>query len=635
MLMNVPVPCDWANDFLVDMIPSARSPGSAAAPYDEIFADRHGCGPTGWPLTDFGLVIITNKAAGHLTGRHQLVIGGGAAAVTTVDSPGVIITPITPGNASAYWIDCDATAVNIWLAFTAINGPIQTIHLWRGGDPGNNILTAAAKAALANFSGIRTMNWGTNNSQDIEWADRATPGSAPRHRYIKHFPDGSDLPWGMSSGAGLESYPMVPWETHIAAAAELQKDLWICVPAMASDDYIQKLAALFGATFPTNLTLYVEYGNETWDALFEANLWMVFDGQPTAGSWDAFRAKRAARTIFVSDTFKAALKNVRIVDAGQVGYNPSTEWQASDIAAIKAAGRDPSKVIDMIALAPYVDLVYPPVLDANGQPEKDQWGNPVAPTEAQKLAFIAAQTPAQLCAALLTAVNGWVTDQLTAYAAFAQANGIAGGVAVYEWGVEPAVLAAIRNTPEGAAFIAAFAKLLAAKTSAACFFDLAGDGYSILDTLDAPYTSAFTALSVVIGPNAPPPPTITPTVPTTPTPLHLDAKALSGNIPGGVFSPADNSIRFPGVGNCIFVLPASLAPAIYVLNVTVANPATTRIPRVRVFVGNDAGHEIYPRAGALKLMVWAYSLTGGQTVRIEATDPGLVIKAIDLVPVGT
>ena len=60
VMINVGFSADYADGVLADMIPTARSPGSVDAPWDEKFADLHNCGPTGWPLEDFGLIVITH-----------------------------------------------------------------------------------------------------------------------------------------------------------------------------------------------------------------------------------------------------------------------------------------------------------------------------------------------------------------------------------------------------------------------------------------------------------------------------------------------------------------------------------------------------------------------------------------------
>lgn len=639
-LMNVGFTCDWANDLLADMIRYARSPGSVAKPYDESFDDWHNCGPDGWPLEDFGIVIATNKQAGHLTGRHLLVFEG-SATVSATNSPGVTLTRRTGVADSSYWVDCDATAVNLWLTFTGASSRVHNVALYRNGANGT-VLNAAAKAALAPFSGLRTMNWGTNSDQEIEWASREKIGGAPWHHHVTRYPDGTPLIWD----SNLEAFPTVPWELHISVAAELQKDLWICVPAMASDDYIRQLAALFAASFPLGQTLYVEYANETWNGQFEANLWMVYN--QGGGSWDKFRDMRAARLLYISDTFKAAMgSRCRIVCAGQVGYNPSTEWQASDITRIRAAGRDPSKVIDLIAMAPYLDIDYPAKLDASGQPLKDQWGGVVTISDAEKPAYLATLSPAQIRDILLSKISGWVSPALDTYAAFAQANNI-GGVAVYEGGIEPPPLAVLRNTPEGAEVLAAFAALLASKTSASCWFDLAGDGYSFLDYLDSS-TLAFKALAAAAqaAPQSPagepiPIPTPAPTpIPPSPGVITIQANDIGTTADLGLSGRwTKNEAKGHGLFWCDLRatiparVPASAVPALYAIECLGHTSNIKDDPTVIATLNGHSLGTLHPKRNQPGMLLAGLAwLTPGDQILLTVVDYGFYFYRLILTPI--
>ena len=65
------------------------------------------------------------------------------------------------------------------------------------------------------------------------------------------------------STRNLVSKTSLPWRTR------RNKDLWINVPAMANDDYIQNLAELIYQDLNPNLKVYVEYSNETWNDSFQ------------------------------------------------------------------------------------------------------------------------------------------------------------------------------------------------------------------------------------------------------------------------------------------------------------------------------------------------------------------------------
>lgn len=60
-----------------------------------------------------------------------------------------------------------------------------------------------------------------------------------------------------------------PWEVVIELANLLEKDVWVNLPALADDDYIQQLATLLKSQLKPHLTIYVEHSNETWNSIFK------------------------------------------------------------------------------------------------------------------------------------------------------------------------------------------------------------------------------------------------------------------------------------------------------------------------------------------------------------------------------
>ncbi len=54
----------------------------------------------------------------------------------------------------------------------------------------------------------------------------------------------------------------------------LQKDMWICVPHNASNEYIQEMATLVRDQLDPSLTVYVEYSNELWNWIFGQAQWL-------------------------------------------------------------------------------------------------------------------------------------------------------------------------------------------------------------------------------------------------------------------------------------------------------------------------------------------------------------------------
>jgi Secretion system C-terminal sorting domain len=91
------------------------------------------------------------------------------------------------------------------------------------------------------------MDWGsTNGNPIVNWSERTLPNART-----------------YSSNKG------VPYEMMIALANQTQKDVWICVPHKASNDFITQMATLFKTQLDPNRKIYLEYSNEVWNWIFE------------------------------------------------------------------------------------------------------------------------------------------------------------------------------------------------------------------------------------------------------------------------------------------------------------------------------------------------------------------------------
>lgn len=96
------------------------------------------------------------------------------------------------------------------------------------------------------FSVLRFMDWQhTNNNPMVSWSERTLP---------ERFSYGTD------NG--------VPYELIIQLANMTKKDIWICVPHAADDDFIMQMAQLFKNQLDPNIVIYLEYSNEVWNWIF-------------------------------------------------------------------------------------------------------------------------------------------------------------------------------------------------------------------------------------------------------------------------------------------------------------------------------------------------------------------------------
>ena len=192
----------------------------------------------------------------------------------------------------------------------------------------------------------------------------------------------------------------MPWEVCIALANFSGKDLWLNIPAHATDDYILQLATLLLASVDPSLFIYYEYSNEVWNwvgfflslrgfpffpshaslstspqefeqadyNLNEANRSVVQDGDPNllnydhcnnAGYWawrrTAFMCKHVAdifKTVFGDDGVGSG-KRVRPILSGQVS---SPEPIRQGLVYTETVWGPPSRFFHAIAGAPYFGL---------------------------------------------------------------------------------------------------------------------------------------------------------------------------------------------------------------------------------------------------------------------------------------
>ena len=102
------------------------------------------------------------------------------------------------------------------------------------------------------FPTVRYMDWlETNNSETSQWSQRTTKNNLMQ-----------------SQGAG------VAYEYIIELSNTTNTNPWITIPHQADDNYVRQLATLFKNTLNPNLTVYIEYSNETWNSTFTQTAYM-------------------------------------------------------------------------------------------------------------------------------------------------------------------------------------------------------------------------------------------------------------------------------------------------------------------------------------------------------------------------
>jgi hypothetical protein len=105
-------------------------------------------------------------------------------------------------------------------------------------------------ATLSNFKVLRFMDWGATNYSEVStWQDRTTPT-----RFTQATQSGT------KAGVSLEYM--------VDLCNETLCDAWICIPYLATDDYIRNAATLVRDRLDPRLRVYFEYSNEVWNSIF-------------------------------------------------------------------------------------------------------------------------------------------------------------------------------------------------------------------------------------------------------------------------------------------------------------------------------------------------------------------------------
>jgi hypothetical protein len=223
-------------------------------------------GADGWPTEDFGVVLMGDQASLPDTGGRYTVAFKGTAVVATIASTGATLgTPCKDGEYTVIDLDFKNGTNQLILNFAGTNGTVKDLMVIRPGydwkqyrDKLIPSYTKAYMASLSPYSTLRYMDFMfTNSLYDVTWANRPTIENTRA---------------GMTPAGGS---PGKPWERVIELANATNTDAWINVPVKADATYYVELAKLFKAKLNPNLRVYVEYGNEMWNASFQQFSWLL------------------------------------------------------------------------------------------------------------------------------------------------------------------------------------------------------------------------------------------------------------------------------------------------------------------------------------------------------------------------
>ncbi|CAN5289904.1 hypothetical protein BH11PSE5_BH11PSE5_10900 [soil metagenome] len=183
---------------------------------------------------------------------------------------------------------------------------------------------------LTGYSVLRFMDWQrTNQNLAVTWATRTAPNS---------------IETGLGGGVSIEDM--------VALATATRSAPWFCMPWNADDDYVERFARYVHDTLPADQSVYVEVGNEIWNAGFAASKQAISEGL-TKGLADnpkeAHLFRLAERTVEVMKIWEKVFADrpkrlVRII---------STQHVTPDSAGKILARGDTAAHVDALATAPY------------------------------------------------------------------------------------------------------------------------------------------------------------------------------------------------------------------------------------------------------------------------------------------
>jgi hypothetical protein len=316
-----------------DLTRQTRIFGSAQAPYD----GNCSVDSDGWPTqSQFGLVFITLPAGAPpvgvlIDGIYTLLFEGNAS-LTFPASVATLINQTFDGVYTTAFVNVPfVNSGQLWIGWqgaTMMGGTVvgaKNISLLQPGCSVNDIFALSPNfvSLTSRFDSLRFMDWAhTNNSPETEWVDRRTLNN-------------------ISFATSVGNTVGVPWEMCAKLVNTVQRDMWINIPAQASDDYVLQLARLLFVSVDPSLNIYYEYSNEVWNWQFRqatysleaANTSVMVDGDPfhfnydlidNPGYWQwrrtAYMAKHVAdifKTVFGNESVGSG-KRVRPLLCGQV-----------------------------------------------------------------------------------------------------------------------------------------------------------------------------------------------------------------------------------------------------------------------------------------------------------------------------
>lgn len=279
----------------------------------------------GWPtslLSDQSAsLLLPPRTTGHwpvgnynfsYSGTGTFSFGFNASQVSHNSGAKTGVVSITGTGTSGVYFHIDSTDSG---------DPLHDFKIFHPGHTVANTFNSTYMSMLSPYNVLRFMDWGAiNNSTETDWTDRRT--------------------------STFRCQTHAAYEHMIALCNQTGNDMWVCIPHLATDDYVTSLATLIFSTLNSPLKVYVEYSNETWNFIFTQATYVQTQGSGLAHPTFGYAGKRSAEIFALFSTAFGGLTRIVRVVAGQAA---NTAVINEKLAELATAGGG----YDAIAIAPY------------------------------------------------------------------------------------------------------------------------------------------------------------------------------------------------------------------------------------------------------------------------------------------
>ncbi len=280
--------------------------------------------------TEAGKIVPPGRYTFFYEGEGEVVWDGLARFVENA-GPGRDIIEVTQS---------DAPYIKMTIKGVNPANPLRNLHLVRPGHEDTFKEKPFSPEFLALWSKagtFRFMDWmRTNNALGNEsWADRTRP---------------EDVRYNRKSGVPIEV--MVELCNHTGANG------WFCIPHLADDDYIRKIAAMIHERLDPSLVATFEFSNEVWNPMFSQSKWADQQGmaqglgtKPWEAGWAHYSKDCRRMADIVDEVYASDPQRRRRVVSSQAA-NPHIIKQI-------LKDNDLPKHCDAISIAPYITFNVP------------------------------------------------------------------------------------------------------------------------------------------------------------------------------------------------------------------------------------------------------------------------------------